>query len=210
MNNQLPEKIAIFPLSNAIFFPKTVLPLNIFEKRYIQMVEDSMKKERLFGMIQPKIQSSLKPEVYNVGCLGKIIDFNETKDKRFVISLSGVSRFRVKEEIKSEKLYREFKVDYSDFVNDLKVENIINDKYDFKDLFKKIKFYLKKKNYLIEFEELEKLSFDQYINTICMIAPFSIGEKQKLMEAIKFEDKANILKSIITINMVEDKNKTIQ
>ena len=144
MNNQLPEKIAIFPLSNAIFFPKTVLPLNIFEKRYIQMVEDSMKKERLFGMIQPKIQSSLKPEVYNVGCLGKIIDFNETKDKRFVISLSGVSRFRVKEEIKSEKLYREFKVDYSDFVNDLKVENIINDKYDFKDLFKKIKFYLKK------------------------------------------------------------------
>ena len=210
MINQLPEQIAVFPLSNAIFFPKTVLPLNIFEKRYIQMVEDSMKKEKLFGMIQPKIQSSLKPEVYNVGCLGKIIDFNETKDKRFVISLSGVSRFRVKQEIKNEKPYREFKVDYSDFVNDMKVENIIKNKNDVKDLFKKIKFYLKKKNYLIEFDELEKLSLDQYINTISMIAPFSIGEKQKLVEAIRFEEKVNILRSIITINMVDDKNKTIQ
>ena len=112
MSFNLPEKIAVFPLANVIFFPKTVLPLNIFEKRYIQLVEDCMKNNRTFGIVQPK----LKSKVYDVGCLGKIISFSETNDKRFIIILSGVSRFRIREELVSNKLYREFKVDYKDFV----------------------------------------------------------------------------------------------
>ena len=89
--NELPKTIAIFPLSNAIFFPKTILPLNIFEKRYIQLVSDCMKSNKLFGMVQPKSGTGLKPDVYRVGCLGKVISLNETSDKRFVINQKTLS-----------------------------------------------------------------------------------------------------------------------
>ena len=123
--NDLPTDIAIFPLSNAIFFPKTVLPLNIFEDRYIQLIEDCMKGKRIFGMVQPKKKLSSTPEVYQVGCLGKIVSFNETSDKRFVINLSGISRFKIKKELKTEKLYRIFSVDYSDFKDDFEFKKIM-------------------------------------------------------------------------------------
>ena len=117
----LPKKIAVFPLSNAVFFPKTVLPLNIFEERYIQLVSDCMQDKRLFGMVQPKTKEKNYLNVYEVGCLGKITSFNETNDKRFIINLSGIIRFRIIEELKTSKLYREFKVDYTDFSEDLKI-----------------------------------------------------------------------------------------
>ena len=110
-----PEQIPIFPLSNAIFFPRTTLPLNIFEDRYIQLVNDCMKGDRLFGMVQPKF----KTDVYNIGCLGKIINFEETADRRFIILLSGILRFKIKNELKIDKLYRKFTVDYSNFSDDL-------------------------------------------------------------------------------------------
>ena len=137
--NNFPNKIPIFPLSSAIFFPRTILPLNIFEDRYIQLVNDAMKENRMFGMVQPKSRKGSSPEVYKIGCLGKIISFNETKDKRFIISLSGIIRFKIKNEIKKEKLYRSFEVDYSEFLNDLEEENqMIN--YDKEDLLKKENF----------------------------------------------------------------------
>jgi len=96
--NNYPKKISVFPLSEVVFFPKTILPLNIFEKRYIQLVNDSMKDQRLFGMVQTKNTSSAK-NVYEVGCLGKIINFNETGDGRFLINLSGIIRFRIIKEL---------------------------------------------------------------------------------------------------------------
>ena len=114
--NNFPNKIPIFPLSNAIFFPKTILPLNIFEDRYIQLVNDCMKENRMFGMVQPKTKTGKLPEVYDIGCLGKIVSFKETSDKQFIISLSGIIRFRIKEELTTNKMYREFIVDYSDFI----------------------------------------------------------------------------------------------
>ena len=128
--NNLPKKIAIFPLSNAIFFPKTILPLNIFEDRYIQLVNDCMREYRIFGMVQPKNLKDKLPEVYDIGCLGKIVSFNETVDKRFIISLSGIIRFRIKNEIQKEKLYRNFEVDYSEFLNDLNEKVYQNIDYD--------------------------------------------------------------------------------
>tara|TARA_B100001123_G_C14942395_1_gene880254 strand:+ start:202 stop:822 length:621 start_codon:yes stop_codon:yes gene_type:complete len=206
MSFNLPEKIAVFPLANVIFFPKTVLPLNIFEKRYIQLVEDCMKNNRTFGIVQPK----LKSKVYDVGCLGKIISFSETNDKRFIIILSGVSRFRIREELVSNKLYREFKVDYKDFENDLKGEKF-RKKYDMKNLIKKTKVFFEKKNYLIDWKELEKLDISQLITTLCMISPFSVQEKQKLIETIKLEDNYDLLEKIININILDNlENKTIQ
>ncbi len=211
IKNNFPRNIAIFPLSNAIFFPRTLLPLNIFEKRYLQLVSDCMKNERIFGMIQPKTRSNLMPEIYSVGCLGKIVNFNETNDKRFVINLSGIMRFRIKKELDSDKLYRKFEVDYSDFIGDLELQKNDKNNYTEKNLLKKVKFFFERINYSIEFNELEKLNFDQLISTICMISPFSPEEKQKLIETIKIEERLKVLEEIINFNILDvQKNKTIQ
>ena len=207
--NNLPKNISVFPLSEVVFFPKTVLPLNIFEKRYIQLVNDCMKDQRLFGMIQPKKMGKAH-DVYEVGCLGKIINFNETSDGRFIINLSGIVRFRIIKELNSNKLYRKFSVDYSDFLQDLKIIKN-NKKYNKKNFLKKIETFFKKKNYLININELEKYNFEQLINTLCMISPISVVEKQKLIETTTSEEKIQLLDNIINFNLADKfKNKTIQ
>ena len=207
----LPSKIAVFPLSNAIFFPKTILPLNIFEERYIQLINDCMKENRMFGMVQPKRKIDKSPDVYEIGCLGKIISFYETVDNRFVISLSGLIRFRIKNELEQKKLYRMFDVDYSEFLDDLEVKQNNLADYDKKKFLKKIKIFFQKVNYPIDYNELIKLNFEQLINTVCMISPFSIEEKQKLIESFKIEDKIKLLNEIINFNLFEyQENKTIQ
>ena len=209
--NNFPKVIPVFPLTNVIFFPRTILPLNIFEKRYIQLINDCMKSQRLFGMVQPKSNINLKPEVYKVGCLGKIIKLNETEDKRFIIDLSGLIRFRIIEELSTEKLYREFKVDYSDFTEDLNKNETCIEKVRESNLLKKIKLFFKKKNYLIESKKLEKLDFNELVNTMFMIFPFSIEEKQKLIETIKMEDKIKVFEEIIDFGLFDNlENKTIQ
>jgi Lon protease-like protein len=206
---ELPHKIAIFPLSNAVFFPKTMLPLNIFEDRYLQLVSDCMKEKKVFGMIQPKITSNKKPDVYSVGCLGEIVSFNETEDKRIIITLSGVTRFKIKEELNTKKLYREFNVDYSDFEEDLD-NKIIKTKSD-DDLLKRINIFFNKINYSVELDQLKKLNFDQLLSTVCMISPFTSEEKQRLIETIKIEDKIKILDRIINNNIFDlEENKTVQ
>jgi Lon protease-like protein len=209
--NNLPNNIAVFPLSDAVFFPNTVLPLNIFEDRYIKLINDCMKQERMFGMIQPKDKLNKDPEVYQVGCLGKIISFNETRDKRFMINLSGIIRFRVKKEINNKKLYREFNVDYSDFLQDLKSNKIENVHCDKNYLIEKIKIFFKKINYSVSIDELQKLNIDELISTICMISPFAKEEKQKLIETIKIEEKFKILDEIISFNIFDlQESKTLQ
>ena len=207
--NKLPKNISVFPLSDVVFFPKTVLPLNIFEKRYIQLVNDCMKDQRLFGMIQPK-KTSKDQDVYEVGCLGKIINFNETGDGRFLINLSGIIRFRIIKELDSSKLYRKFSVDYSDLLQDLKIEKNYT-KYNKRKFLKKISIFFKKKNYLININELEKQNFEQLINALCMISPISLAEKQKLIETASNEEKIKLFENIINFNLADKfKNKTIQ
>ena len=209
--NNLPNTIPIFPLSNAIFFPKTVLPLNIFEDRYIQLVNDCMKENRMFGMVQPKSKKGMSPEVYKIGCLGKIISFNETEDRRFIISLSGLIRFRIKSEIKREKLYRNFEVDYTEFLDDLEEQKKQVAENDKKNIFNKIKTFFKKINYPIDYSELIKLDVDQLVSTVSMISPFSIEEKQKLIETVKIEDKIKTLSEVISFNLADfQENKTVQ
>ena len=209
--DDFPKKIAIFPLSNAVLFPKTIMPLNIFEDRYIQLINDCMKSQRLFGMTQPLSKKNLKPEIYKVGCLGKIISFNETSDKRFIITLSGIIRFRIKEELTTNKMYREFIVDYSDFIQDISTDKNNFENFDIKNLLNKIKFFVEKKNYLIEFNELKKLNLIELINTICMISPFSAEEKQKLIEIITVKNRLKVLEEITNFNLADNfENKTIQ
>ena len=211
LETELPKKISVFPLSNAIFFPRTVLPLNIFEKRYIQMVSDSMKENKLFGMIQPKIKKNNNIELYKVGCLGKIISFNETKDNRFIIALSGITRFKILDEVNNDKLYREFIVDYSEYTKDLKKIGTIEKKDQKNNLLKKDELLFNKMDCYVELKEFKKLSLDQLISTISMVSPFSIEEKQKLIETIEVEDKFKTLDDIINFNLLDTQNnKTIQ
>ena len=209
--NNLPNKIAVFPLTNAVFFPKTILPLNIFEKRYIQLVDDCMKDQRIFGMIQPKSKPNKKNDVYEVGCLGKITSFNETKDKRYLIALTGIIRFRINKEIVTKKLYREFKVNYADFANDLTNKPSDEQNLQVKNIFNKIQIYFKRKNYMVQYDELKKLNCDQLISIISMISSFSPEEKQKIIETIKIEDKIKVFEKIISFDILDkSKNKTIQ
>jgi uncharacterized protein len=211
LEKNLPNEISIFPLSNVIFFPRTNLPLNIFEKRYMQLVNDCMKGKRMFGMVQPKTKLGDEPEVYDIGCLGKIVSFNETEDKRFIINLSGIIRFRIKKELGKENLYRKFNVDYSEFLNDLDKEKNQLKNFDKNNLIKKIQIFFQKLNYPIDYNELIKLNLEELISTTCMIAPFTIVEKQKLIETIKIEDKIKVLTELIHFNLFEyQENKTVQ
>ena len=120
----LPKKIPVFPLSNFIIFPKTTVPLNIFEPRYIDMINDSMKADKIIGMIQPKSFSKNEniPELHDVGCIGKIISFRETEDRRYLIELKGLMRFQSVKEVQTNKKYRMLEVNYENFSNDLNDE----------------------------------------------------------------------------------------
>ena len=201
-----PIQIPIFPLSGVIYFPQTNLPLNIFEQRYLDLVNDVIRKDKLMGMIQSKRKDE---ELYKVGCLGKISDFKKSKDGRILINLTGITRFEVLKEEENSKLYREFKVDYKRFSLDLKptLEEISTES-----LMKKTEFFFKKNGLLLNWKEFEKLDKVQKINTLAMIAPVTNEEKQKLLESISLKEKASTLEDIINFYLHESdfNNQTIQ
>ena len=208
---QLPKTISIFPLSNFIFFPQTTVPLNIFEPRYIQMVDDAMKGDKIIGMVQPKKSNQTIPILYNVGCAGKIISFNETEDGRYLIVLDGISRFKILEELNNDKLYRECKVNFDNFSNDI---NNQEEEIKFSDLeliFKNLKSLFNKQGYTINWKELEKQSLDQTINALSMASPFSLEEKQVLLETINLNERKQKLEEILNIYTHGNfSNKTLQ
>ena len=210
--NELPNILPVFPLSNFIFFPKTSAPLNIFEPRYIQMINDSIKTNRLIGMAQPKgISNSKKPELFKVGCLGKITSFNETDDGRYVIVLNGVNRFNIVEEIDRGKPYREFKIDCNDFKNDLNKEELDTNFSDFNNIFNNLKKIFEKQGYIINWNELEKQGLDQTISTLSMASPFTKEEKQMLLEAKDLKSRKKKFEEIINLyNSDNFSNNTLQ
>jgi len=210
--NELPNTIPVFPLSNFIIFPDTTVPLNIFEPRYIEMIDDSMKGSRMIGMIQPKKTSNnLMPELYNIGCVGKITSFNETKDGRYLIVLNGLSRFKILDEIRNNKLYRECEVSFNEFQNDI---NSDKEEIKFSDLeliFKNLKTLFQKKGYIINWKELEKQNLDQTINTLSMASPFSLEEKQALLETQNLVLRKTKLEEILKTYVADNfGNTTIQ
>tara|TARA_B100001559_G_scaffold248490_1_gene211865 strand:- start:402 stop:1019 length:618 start_codon:yes stop_codon:yes gene_type:complete len=201
-----PKQIPIFPLGGVIYFPKTNLPLNIFEQRYLDLVNDSMNKDKLMGMIQSRRQGK---EVYKVGCLGKISDYQKSKDGRILINLTGLMRFEIVEEVKTAKLYREFKVDYEKFTSDLGQPDEIE---DLGLVMNKAKIFLKKNGLLLNWKEFDKLSCTQKINTLSMISPIANEEKQKLLESITLQEKTKAFNDIVNFYLHDTKfiNKTIQ
>ena len=206
MYEKLPDQIPIFPLSGVIYFPKTNLPLNIFEQRYLDLVNDAIQKDKLMGMIQSKRKGE---EVYKIGCLGKISDFRKSDDGRILINLTGLTRFEVLEEKKNFKLYREFKVNYKKFILDLKP---IKEEINIEPLIDKVKVFFKKSGLLLNWKEFEKLDEAQKINTLAMIAPITIEEKQKLLESISLEEKVKVLINIVNfyLHEVDFSNQTLQ
>ena len=181
----LPKKVPIFPLSNFIIFPKTTVPLNIFETRYIEMVNESMKTNKLVGMVQPRSfsENQILPALYDIGCLGKITSFKETNDGRYLIELKGLIRFQILKEINSAHKYREFEVDYKDFYHDLDNKKEELKFSDLELIFKDFKSLFEKRGFIINWKELEKQSLDETINALAMASPFSLEEKQVLLEA---------------------------
>ena len=208
----LPDILPVFPLSNFIIFPRTTVPLNIFEPRYIQMVDQSMKSNRIIGMIQPKKTGELKkPDLYKVGCAGKITSFNETDDGRYLIILNGICRFKIMGEVDSDNLYRECEVKYEDFSNDL-IEKSNEIKFsDLKMIFYNLKGLFKKQGYEINWNEIEKQSLDQTINTLSMASPFSLEEKQVLLESKDLNIRKEKLEEILNTYILDNfNNKTLQ
>ena len=208
----LPNVLPVFPLSNFIIFPRTTVPLNIFEPRYIQMVDQSMKSNRIIGMVQPKKTGDLKrPDLHNVGCAGKITSFNETDDGRYFIILNGICRFKISDEVDSDNLYRQCNVRYDDYTSDL-VEKSDDIKFsDLQLIFKNLKDLFKKQGYEINWKEIEKQSLDQTINTLSMASPFSLEEKQVLLESKDLNMRKNKLEEILNTYILDNfNNKTIQ
>ena len=209
----LPSKLPIFPLSNFIIFPKTTVPLNIFEPRYIDMVDDSMKSDKLIGMIQPK-NSNIKyevPKLYQVGCVGKITSFRETEDGRYLIELKGVSRFKSIKELETLTKYRILQVNYEDYIEDLENKKEDLKFSDLELIFKDLKSLFEKKGFIINWKALEKQSLDETINALAMASPFSLEEKQVLLEAQNLNIRKNKIAEILktyTHDIYE--NNTIQ
>ena len=195
MKLNLPSTIPVFPLSGVIFFPKTYLPLNIFEPRYLTLINDCIKSNKYMGIIQLKRNTS---DVYSVGCLGKITQSKNTKDGRMLIKLSGVSRFEILSEVNNDKIYREFKVSYEKFSGDqgLVEERTIMLK-KIKSIYEKTKIFFKNNGLLLNWAEFEKMNEDQKINTLAMIAPISNEEKQMILESIHVDSKTKVLSKII-------------
>jgi len=208
----LPKIISVFPLSNFIIFPDTTVPLNIFEPRYIEMINDSMKKNKLIGLIQPKnnnINSVIN--LHEIGCLGKITSFKESSNGAYLIELSGLTRFKITKEIKNNKLYRECEVDFEDYKDDLNLQKEELKFLDLELIFKDLKSLFEKKGYIINWKSLEKQNLNETINALAMASPFSLEEKQILLESKNLEIRKNIIAEILnTYNYDNFDNTTVQ
>lgn len=206
----LPKKISIFPLSNFIIFPKTTVPLSIFEPRYLEMINDSMKTNKLVGMIQPKSSNDNQklPILHDIGCLGKITSFKETDDGRYLIELKGLIRFQIIKEVNSNNKYREYEVNFANFYHDL---NEVKEELKFSDLeliFKDFKALFEKRGFVINWKELEKQSLDETINALAMASPFSLEEKQVLLEAKNLNLRKNKIAEILSTYSYDVFNNT--
>ena len=212
---KLPKIIPIFPLSNFIVFPKTAVPLNIFEPRYLEMVNESMKAEKFIGMVQPKTMKNFDntklPILHKIGCLGKINSFKETDDGRYLIELKGLIRFKIIKEINNNKNYREVEVSFDDYLHDLDEKKEDLKFSDLELIFKDFKSLFEKRGFIINWKALEKQSLDETINALAMTSPFSLEEKQVLLEAKNLNArKTKIAEILNTYTYDQFDNNTLQ
>jgi len=207
--DDLPKIIPVFPLSNFIIFPHTTVPFNIFEPRYVEMINDSMKNNKMIGLIQPKKkESNSMPSLHEVGCMGEITNFKDTLDGKYLIELTGISRFKIIREIKSEKPYRTCEINFDSFLADLELAKQELKFSDLELIFKDLKLLFDKKGYLINWKSLEKQDLNETINALAMASPFSLEEKQILLESQNLEIRKNKISEILNTYSHDNYNNT--
>lgn len=198
----LPEIIPIFPLQGALMLPGARLPLNIFEPRYLAMVDDALAGDRLIGMIQPKTPEQTvagdHPEVYELGCAGRLTSYEETPDGRYLITLTGITRFSVAEELPLKNGYRQVRADFSPWSSDL--EPVTGADIDRGHLAESLKKYLAARQLSADWDAIEKTPTEDLVSIVAMVCPFSPLEKQALLETPTLTDRAGLIISMLEMN----------
>jgi Lon protease-like protein len=204
----LAEVIPVFPLAGALLLPRGQLPLNIFEPRYLAMIDDSLRDgHRLIGMIQPDVTHSGNPDnptLFHVGCVGRITQLSETGDGRYHLELTGISRFRVITELKVATLYRQCRVDYFPFVDDFtarKGEDLV----DRREVLRVLQAFLKANNLKVDWDGIEQAPNEALVNALAMMSPYGAPEKQALLEAPSLKERAEILVAVTEMELARKK-----
>ena len=205
----LPGVIAVFPLPGALLLPRGQMPLNIFEPRYLAMIDDALRSgHRLIGMIQPDPAhpgpDENKPNLFHVGCVGRMTQFAESGDGRYLIQLTGVARFRIEEELPVSTLYRQCRVTYQPFVADFTARKG-EDEVDRKALLRTLADFLKANNLKADWEGIENAPNEALVNALAMMSPYDTAEKQAMLEAPDLKTRAEILIAVTEIALAKSK-----
>ena len=193
----LPETIPVFPLPGALLLPRGRLPLNIFEPRYLAMLDDALKSEhRLIGMVQPYDGRAQPPRLHAIGCSGRVTSLSETEDGRYLIVLTGISRFRTQGEVEGFTPYRRVRVDWSDFAADLDEPDEAPE-FDKDDFLALLRRYFEVQNLSSDWESMREAEPEMLVNSLSMMCPFAVEEKQALLEAPRFSDRASTLCALL-------------
>jgi uncharacterized protein len=205
---ELPAILPIFPLTGVLLLPRGRLPLNIFEPRYLAMTRDSLGGARLIGMVQPSDPQDdnrggggLNPPVYPVGCAGRVTQFSETDDGRYLLTLTGISRFRIKEELTLIEGYRRVVPDWSPFARDRERSGRLN--FDRERLIRGLKSYFAQRQIQADFEAIEKAPGEYLVTSLAMACPFAPSEKQALLEAADPDERARLLTTLVEMAATE-------
>ena len=200
----LPQVIPVFPLPGAILLPRGQLPLNIFEPRYLNMIDDAMAGDRIIGMLQPQAGSSHLPGLSPVGCAGRITSFAETSDGRYLITLTGCARFRLASELPAQTPYRQIRADFAPFEDDLSAPPVDDIGLDRDGLLDALRAYLETRGLDIDWDTAETAPPEALINSLSMALPFEPPEKQALLEAPGLIDRSTVLTALLTIDAASD------
>ncbi len=204
----LPEDIPVFPLPGALLLPRGQMPLNIFEPRYLAMVDDALKSHRVIGMIQPDpeaSEASAVPPLAEIGCAGRLTQFAETGDGRYVLTLTGIARFRVQEEVTALTPYRQCRVDFESFAGDFE-PRVGEGEVDRDGVLRTLREFAERNNLQIDWDSIDAAPNETLVNALSMMSPFGAREKQALLEAAVLKDRADVLVAITEIELARGRN----
>ena len=202
--SDLPQVLPVFPLPGAILLPRGQLPLNIFEPRYLNMIDDAMAGDRIIGMLQPRQGPRLLPALSPIGCAGRITSFAETSDGRYLITLTGCARFRLASEIPAQTPYRQIRADFGPFEADLTAPPVDDVGLDRDGLLEALRAYLETRGLDIDWDTAETAPPEALVNSLSMALPFDPPEKQALLEAASLTDRSAVLTALLTIDAAGD------
>lgn len=201
-----PALIPVFPLGGALLLPRGQMPLNVFEPRYIAMIDDAIRTHRVIGIIQPEPENGLQsatPALLQVGCLGRITQFAETGDERYILTLTGISRFRIAEELPVTTPYRQCRVTFDDFILDF-TARAGEEEVDRNGLLKALRAFAKASDLKIDWKGVNEAPNEALVNALSMMCPFGPREKQALLEARSLKERAEVLVAITEIELARN------